>query len=239
MPRGKPIETPTAHRATPMRMIQGFPASMNSAIPMTPRAVVRRTVRTRPRRSTTGPANSRVSPSQAAKTVKNSAAMAALWPWSLCVASVSQLLAEPSPSSQPSMTTPISSSRQSSQPRSHWRNLRRPVLRRPRGRPVLPGRDPGRHPERGRHDDDRLADELRGRGDAERRAGRADPRPDGGADRPGGVHARQQGAPGGPLDGRALDVDEHVERADARPGDHQGDRHQRDRLDDERERHDA
>src|ERR1700761_8815708 len=81
MPRGKPIETPTAHRATPMRMIQGFPATMNSAIPTTPRAVVRRTVRTRPRRSTTGPANSRVIPSLAAKTVKNNAAMAALCPW--------------------------------------------------------------------------------------------------------------------------------------------------------------
>src|ERR1700735_16496 len=197
MPSGKPIETPIAHRATPTRMIHGFPATMNSAIPITPRAVVRRTVRTRPRRSTAGPANSRVSPSLAAKTVKNNAATAALWPWSLCAARVSQLLAEPSPSSQPSMTTPMSSSRQSSQPRSHWRS---------RARPVPPGRDSGRDPEGDGHDEDGLADQLRGRGDAERGAGRADPRPDGGADGPGGVHARQQGAPGGLLDGRALDV---------------------------------
>ena len=43
-----------------------------------------------------------------------------------------------------------------------------------------------------------------------------------------------QGAPGGPLDGGALDVDHHVEGADARAGDHEGDREQRDRADDER-----
>ena len=80
MPSGNPRETPTAHSSTPSRTIQRFPASMNSTMPMTPSAVVMRTVRVRPRRSTTGPAKIRVSASPAANAVKNSAATAALCP---------------------------------------------------------------------------------------------------------------------------------------------------------------
>ena len=82
-----------------------------------------RMVRTRPRRSTTGPPKVRVSASAAANAVTNSAATAAACPWPLRAARVSQLPAEPSPSSTPSMTTPMSSSRPSSQPHSHWRSL--------------------------------------------------------------------------------------------------------------------
>jgi hypothetical protein len=78
-------------------------------------------------------------------------------------------------------------------------------------------------------------DELSGGRDAEGRAGRADPRPDGGPDGPGGVHHRHQGAPGKLLDRGALDVDHHVETADPHPDDHEGDREQRDQAQDERE----
>jgi hypothetical protein len=94
-------------------------------MPTMPSAVVKRTAVTRPKRSTSGPPKIRVSPSHAANVVKNSAATAALCPWLLCTARVSQLFAEPSPSSTPSMTSPISSSRTSSQPRSHWRSIAR------------------------------------------------------------------------------------------------------------------
>jgi hypothetical protein len=44
MPRGKPMETPTAQSSTPTRTIQRFAVSMNKITPMTPRAVVRRMV---------------------------------------------------------------------------------------------------------------------------------------------------------------------------------------------------
>ena len=203
-------------------------------MPMTPRTVVSRMVMTRPSRSTSGPAKIRVSPSQVANAVKNSAATAAVCPWLFRTARVSQLFAEPSPSSTPSMTTPMSSSRQFSQPRSHWRSAaparsgrRRPALGPAR---VLAARDARRHREGGRRDEHGLADELRRGADAERGAGRADPRPDGGPDGPGRVHARHEGAPGGPLDGGALDVDQHVEGADPCPGDHEGDRDKRDRV---------
>ena len=121
---------------------------------MTPRAVVSRMVRTRPRRSTTGPAKIRVSPSLAANAVKNSAATAAVCPWSLRTARVSQLLAEPSPSSTPSMTRPMSSSRQSSQPRSHWRSFAPAVRLGVRLGARAAGRDARRHHEgRGRDED--------------------------------------------------------------------------------------
>src|SRR5436309_3306862 len=72
MPRGKPIETPTAHSTTPASTIQGFPARMNSTTPTTPRAVVTRMVRTRPRRSTMGPPKIRVIASLAAYAAANS-----------------------------------------------------------------------------------------------------------------------------------------------------------------------
>ena len=100
-----------------------FPAWMNSTTPMTPRAVVTRMVRTRPRRSTMGPPKIRVTASAAANTVRNSAAIVTVCPCPFRTARVSQLFAPPSPSSTPSMTTPMSSSRQSSQPRSHWRSF--------------------------------------------------------------------------------------------------------------------
>ncbi len=123
MPSGKPIETPTAHSSTPTSTTQTFPARMNSTMPTTPRAVVTRMVRTRPRRSTMGPPKIRVIASLAANAAANSAATAAACPCPFRTASVSQLPADPSPSSTPSMTTPMSSSRQSSQPRSHWRTF--------------------------------------------------------------------------------------------------------------------
>ena len=63
----------------------------------------------------------RVAASLAAKIVKNRAAIAAVWPWSSFTESVSQVLADPSPSSTPSITTPITSRRTSIQPRSHCR----------------------------------------------------------------------------------------------------------------------
>ena len=128
------METPTAQSTTPSRTIQRFPARMNTTMPMMPRTVVSRMVMTRPSRSTSGPAKIRVSPSHVANTVKNSAATAAVCPWLFRTARVSQLFAEPSPSSTPSRTTPMSSSRQLSQPRSQCRSAaprsraRRPVL---------------------------------------------------------------------------------------------------------------
>ena len=134
---------------------------MNSTTPTMPRAVVTRMVRTRPRRSTTGPPKIRVSASPAAKAVKNSAATAAVCPWLLRAARVSQLLAEPSPSSTPSMTTPMSSSRQSSQPRSQWRSRAARSRGGCLGRRAVAGRDGRRDPRGGRRDEDGLADELR------------------------------------------------------------------------------
>ena len=160
MPRGKPIETPTAHSNTPASASQRVPASMKSTTPMTPRAVVTRMVATRPSRSTTGPPKIRASASAAANAVKNSAATAALCPWSLRTASVSQLPAEPSPSSTPSMTTPMSSSRQSSQPRSHWRSIA-PRFPGGCGRRAPTVRDARRRHDGDGRDDGGLADELR------------------------------------------------------------------------------
>ena len=113
-----------------------------------------------------------------------------------------------------------------------------PVLRRLPGRPAAPVRDSRRRRQGGGRDEDGFGDELsRGR-DAQRRAGRADARPGGDPDGPGGVHHRHEGAPRGPLDGGALHVDQHVEGADPQPDDHEGDRDQRHRTHDEREAHD-
>ena len=185
-----------------------------------------------------GPPKIRVIASLAANAAANSAATAAACPCPFRTASVSQLPAEPSPSSTPSMTTPMSSSRQSSQPRSHWRSLRSPVLLRLPGRRTAPARDPRRHREGGGRDEDGFGDDLRRGRDAQGRAGRADPRSDGHPDGPGGVHHRHEGAPRGPLDGGALHVDQHVENTDAQPDDHEGHREQRNPARDERKAHD-
>ena len=208
-------------------------------MPMTPRAVVTRMARTRPRRSTIGPPKIRVSASPAANAVKNSAATAAVCPWSVphrqgepvVRRALAELDAEHDDADE--QQPPV---QPAAQPLAE---LRSPVLRRLPGRraPARAGSPPP---------SPRAAAAMRTASPMscaegvmpERRAGRADPRPDGGPDGPGGVHHRHEGAPGGLLDGGALDVDQHVEGADPQPDDHEGDRDQRNRTHDEREAHD-
>ena len=198
-------------------------------MPSTPRAVVRRVARTRPSRSTAGPANIRVRASLAENAVKKSAATAALSPWSLRAARVSQLLAEPSPSSTPSMTRPMSSSRQSSQPRSQCRSAAPPA--RAAGRVCLRAAGRGGIPRPRRAAAATTTASPMNWAGLMPRAAQAAPIPDpAAAPRDQAACITASASPGGPLDGGALHVDQHVERADARPRDHEGDRDSGDRA---------
>ena len=144
-------------------------------------------------------------------------------PWPSVAARVSQLLAEPSPSSAPSITRPIISRRQSVQPRSQRRN------RAARGS-AFRGRAPARRDPSGiaaaatsaiTTISAASAVNCAAADDVEGGAAGADAGADHGAGRPGRVHQRHERPAGRPLDGRALDVDHDVERADREAGHHE------------------